>query len=339
MDERKKRILNALITDYVATAEPVGSRALSKKYDLGVSSATIRNEMADLEELGYIVQPHTSAGRVPSQLGYRYYVDSLMEQELSITEVQQEYIHEVLANSVKEVDSLMRQTAQLISNLTNFTAIIVKPDITNGTLSRVNLMQIQEGQLLVVLINNNGAVFHKIIDLPMSITTVEIADLEKLLNEKLIGYSIEDITVTLLNHIAYDMLHQQAMLANALDLLQDMMTPQTKKDNIVVNGALNMLEQPEFQDTIKVKAVLEAIEADDILQDLIIQANDGTKIHIGAEIENDKINECSVITTPYIVNGKVLGNIGVLGPTRMDYAGVVAIVEAISKELSRLMEN
>lgn len=349
MDERKKKILHAVIKDYVDTAEPVGSRTLAKKYDLGVSPATIRNEMSDLEDLGYIHQPHTSAGRVPSDKGYKYYVDCLMEpQEGKITRDERQMISRAFQNQAAEINSLLQESCKLLSKMTNYTAMVIKPQQVVGNLDSLNLVKVDSAHAVVVMTDTFNKVHHQIISIPDDLPDEQLHEMEKLLREKLIGVSLADVTNSLMKEIAMQMLYHQQMLQNSMALLQDLIVGSGEKTgNVFVNGALNLLNQPEFRDIDKVKELLSALEVDDVVRQLlggrqgVMSMNDGlgTNVYIGSDLSATGMDDCSVVTTPYYINGEMAGSIGVLGPTRMQYPKVISLVEDISKQITGKMQR
>lgn len=340
IDERKQRILHALIKDYVDTGEPVGSRTIAKKYDLGVSAATIRNEMADLEEMGFIHQPHTSAGRVPSDKGYRYYVDCLMApNEKILSDDEQHFVQEFFADQVAELDSLFQRSCELLSRLTNYTAMIVQPKMPTGVLARLNLLRISEEQILAIMITNDGKIIKKTFAVPKEFANDNLQDFEAMLQNRLQGLTIAQVTEQIMQEITHQLIHQQSLIKQSIKMMEGMLLGEEVNDKVLINGTLNLLTQPEFQDVGKVRQLLLALEVDDVVKQLLItkDTKTGTMVYIGDELQSQGMDVCSVVTTPYYVNGEKVGNIGVLGPTRMPYPKVIALVEQISQEVSDKM--
>jgi len=337
MDERKKQILHALVKDYVLTAEPVGSRTIAKKYNLGISPATIRNEMADLEEQGYIQQPHTSAGRVPSDKGYRYYVDCLMEHDEKKVGMEEEYVHQMLTESMLELDDFLKKSCQLLSRLTNYTALIARPSMDRGVLTRISLLPLSERRILAIMIDNTEMIFHRVLELPETVSEHDLRHLEAVLQEKLVGYPLSRITTAFMQEMAMQMLWHQTMLHQAMELLGQLLMPSsTPQEDIMVKGTLNMLKQPDFKNMAQVHSVLDVIEAKESFASLLQPREDeATEVYIGSELPLPGINYCSVISKPYRLNGRIAGTIGVLGPMRMDYARVISLVELISRQISQ----
>lgn len=335
MDERKKQVLHAIVKDYVSTAEPVGSRTIAKKYDLGVSSATIRNEMSDLEELGYIEQPHTSAGRVPSDKGYRYYVDCLMEKE----ELEPEEISNITGfyTKLSELDQIVRQSCQLLSHLTQYTALVLVPQHSEGKLERIQLIPVSSHRVLVVLISDTGFINHRMLDLLHPVEPDRLERINIILQKKLYGLNIEQISRTLQREIAREIAREEQILNLAMELMEQVLQ-ENGDDRVYLGGTLNMLNQPEFRDVAKVKTLLSTLEEEEIVRRLLRkQRRDGTDIVIGGEIPYEGINQCSMITTTYKINGRIVGSIGILGPTRMTYSRAVSIIECVTDQLSQAL--
>ncbi|MDQ0286453.1 heat-inducible transcriptional repressor [Desulfofundulus luciae] len=339
MDARKQDILLAIITDYIATAEPVGSRTIARKYRLGISPATIRNEMADLEEMGYIEQPHTSAGRIPSELGYRYYVDYLMKrQELTVEE--EELIRKSYRQKVRDVGEVIQRTGQLLSQLTQYAAMVLPPKIGTSSFKYIRLVQLGPEQAMLVAIMDSGTVHHRIIDIPSGITSEDLETISTVLNAKLQGRTMDSIKLTLVKEIYFELVKHKHIIELAMELLQDSLTRQPE-DRIYLGGILNILNQPEFHNVEKVKTLLSLLEQENLLCNLLADdvGKEGVTVRIGREIRCRQMSNCSMVVATYRLKGKPVGSIGVLGPTRMDYARVVTVVEHLTKNLSRALED
>ncbi len=339
MDDRKKQVLCAIITDYIATAEPVGSRAVAKKYNLGVSPATIRNVMSDLEELGYIEQPHTSAGRKPSDKGYRYYVDCLMEKE-QLSDEEMSTIHAALALGLRQADQFMRQCCQIISKLTNYTTLMILPNPTQGRLERLQLLPVNEIQVLLVIISNLGQVRHRLLNLPEPLTRQQISHLEAVLQENLRGVEISQLSGILLRDVIGAVNRQQQLLAQTMDLMEQVLLQQTE-ETVFSAGAFTMLNQPEFKDVDKIKNIFSLLEEENKVKEMFPQvtAADGVQVAIGEEMKEEEVKDCSMVVSTYGAKGETYGTIGILGPTRMSYAKTISLVEFIAAELSDLLRH
>lgn len=339
LDDRKQKVLLAIVHDYIATAEPVGSRTIAKKYKLGVSPATIRNEMADLEEMGYIEQPHTSAGRIPSERGYRYYVDYLMKRyELSRDE--EELIRRELERKVKDVGQVLQKTGQLLSQLTHYTAMVLTPQYVPSSIRHIQIVLTHPSQAVVVVVMDNGAVHHRVIEVPESIGSGDMETISRVLNAKLQGLTMENIRLTLVKEIYFELARHKHILDLAMELIEEGLTACTE-DRIYLGGIFNMLNQPEFHNVEKVKTLLSLLEQEELIRDLLSGGQDegGVTVRIGGENRHRAIVECSTVTAPYTVCGRRIGSIGVLGPTRMEYAKVIGIVEYMTKNLSEVLER
>lgn len=339
MDERKQQILLAIIKDYINTAEPVGSRTISRKYKLGVSPATIRNEMADLEEMGFIEQPHTSSGRIPSDHGYRYYVDCLMQRE-ELTWEEENTINRGYENKVREVGEVINRTGRMLSRLTNYTALVRTPQMAKSTFKHIQLVMMAPAQTILIVVMDTGAVQHQIMSVPENITQQDLEQISGVLNAKLQGRNMDSIRLTLIKEVYFEMHKHRSILDLAFELMQDRLTMESE-DKIYLDGVFNILNQPEFHSVDKVKILLSLLEQEELLRDILEQSWDtqGVTVKIGNENARQEIQNCSMVTATYQVGNKVLGTIGVLGPTRMEYAKVVTVVDHITKNLSRVLES
>ena len=339
MDDRKQKVLLAIVHDYIATAEPVGSRTIAKKFKLGVSPATIRNEMADLEEQGYIEQPHTSAGRVPSEQGYRYYVDYLMKRH-DLSAEEEDLIRSEFDIKVRDIGQVIHKTGQLLSQLTHYTAMVLTPSIGTSSFKHIQLVSMNPTQAMVVVVMDNGALHHRLIEVPESISPEDMETISGILNAKLRGLTNENIKLTLVKEIYFELARHKHVLDLALELLEDSLTMKAE-DKIYLGGVFNMLNQPEFHNVEKVKTLLSILEQEKLLYGLMTgeKQDSGVTVRIGGEIKNQGIKECSMVTAAYSVAGRKIGSVGVLGPTRMEYAKVISVVDFMTKNLSQALER
>lgn len=333
LDARKRKILEAVIIDYISTAEPVGSRTISKKYELGVSPATVRNEMADLEELGLLEQPHTSAGRIPSDLGYRYYVDCLMRKK-DVEDKIKKHIKKSFSKKAKQIEDVIENTNKTLSTMTNYTSLVIAPKADKNSLQMIQLIFVEPGKTLIVIITDAG-VENKFIDVPQSVTKEDLDIVTMLLNQKLKGLTTEDWDKNILRELQSNLIKQQKIYIQTIDLLGSILNTQTE-NKVYLGGALNILNQPEFMDVDKARSLLTLLEQEDLNNLIKNNLKEGVSVKIGSENTCEGIQDCSLITATYRLDGNVLGTIGVLGPTRMQYSHVVSIVDYLSKVLSRL---
>jgi heat-inducible transcriptional repressor len=343
MDERKKRILQAIVNSYIDSAEPVGSRFIARRYDLGVSPATIRNEMSDLEELGYLEQPHTSAGRIPSDKGYRFYVDFLLGiHQLASREIS--CIDEWYQNRAREIDLQIQRTVKILSQMTNYTSLIIGPSLSAKALRYLQILPITEGSAVIVLVNDAGIVEHRHVDIPVGISDAEMEEIARIMNDRLRGRSLDDVKQALFQELHTQLAHQmtgyqlvQDTLAKVIGAMDD---TQSTEERIYLGGTTNILNQPEFKDVEKARTILTLLEEESVLRHVLAGiAPSGISIHIGQENPVEEMKHCSMVTARYAIGGKTLGTIGVIGPTRMDYGRVITILELITRNLSDSLDN
>ncbi|ODA42602.1 heat-inducible transcriptional repressor HrcA [Desulfosporosinus sp. BG] len=336
MDERKRKILRAIVLDYIATAEPIGSRTIARKFDLGVSPATIRNEMADLEDLGFIEQPYTSAGRIPSDAGYRYFVDCLMDPQV-LSEEEKETIERESTKRIHEIQEVISHTSKLLSELTNLTSLVLGPQKGKSTFGKMHFLPYQSGQVIMVIVKENGAVENHIIDVGENITVEDLQHVAGVFNQKMRGYSLGQVKRSLLHEIYGELSRQRQLIDNTMDMLREILSDNEEEERIYLGGTLNMLNQPEFRDLGKVKTLFKVFEENEPLKKLLHPHHEGLNVTIGGENTLKEFRDCSVISATYKVNGLTIGAVGVLGPTRMDYAKVIAIVDFMTRSLAEVL--
>jgi len=336
IDDRKNKVLQAIIEDYVATAEPVGSRTIARKYNLGVSPATIRNEMSDLEELGYLEQPHTSAGRIPSDRGYRYYVDCLMP-ERPIAPEEQERIRTTFRRKIREFDTLVRETVRLLSETTHLTAVISGPQFEKAVFKEIRIVPLSEDRALFIYITDSGLVENQVVELPLEVTMLELQQVAELLNEHLRGQRVETLSRTALQSLQRELSRYGTLLEQALYFLEEKLEP-GERHRLYFGGTSNMLDQPEFRDVGKLRSVLSFLEQEEAVASVLglDRLTEGIEIQIGEEIRVRDLAECSVVTATYRVGDRVIGKLGVIGPKRMEYPKVVSILNAVVAHLSEV---
>ncbi|NLM05275.1 MAG: heat-inducible transcription repressor HrcA [Clostridiales bacterium] len=338
LNERKIKVLQAIIQDYIETAEPVGSRTLSKKHNLGVSPATIRNEMSDLEELGYLVQPYTSAGRIPSDKGYRIYVDNFMEIKM-IAYLQRKNIKKKLLEQFGEVEQLLQHSAKIISQLTNYTSAVLTPQIKNDKIKRIQLVPIDKYNLIAVMITDTGNIKSPLVNVPDGVEYDEAEKLSNLLNDKLQDKSIKDVEINILDNLELELYELNNIIEtvvpkifNFLEGLDDV--------ELFLSGTTNIFNFPEYNDIIKAKTFLTMLEEKEIMTDLISSTkNDGISISIGSENLHQEAKDCSLVTATYKIDDNIIGKLSVIGPTRMDYSNVVSVVKQVSQYINELLRT
>ena len=341
MDERKKKVLNAIIEDYIANAEPVGSRAVAKKSGLGVSPATIRNEMSDLEELGFIEQPHTSAGRIPSDKGYRYFVDHLMSKE-ALTQWEMDAVRRALSVQMAETDDFMRSCCNLIAKLTNYTTMVSSPRNGQGALLKLQLVAVNDYQVLVVMSSGAGLVRHKLINVNQALSPDLLSRIEMMAAARLIGREISGLSYSYIQAVLSDIEQHQRRRDEATELLKQVLL-QTGEHKVFTGGAMNMLSQPEFRDPERLKGLFELLEEDNRIKELLQSGGDKSaaplSVAIGSELDNADMQDCSLVVAHYYIGGERSGSIGVLGPRRMSYSKTMSLMDFIAREISKALSR
>lgn len=340
LDERKVTILKAIIKTYLETGEPVGSRTISKYTDIKLSSATIRNEMSDLEDMGYIVQPHTSAGRIPSDKGYRFYVDQIMqEKEQEVTEVK-----ELMIQRVDRVELVLKKLAQLLAANTNYAAMISGPQYHHNKLKFIQLSQMEAYKLLVVVVVEGNLIKNKVVKLEEEISQEDILNLNILLNSALSGLTIEEINLGVISRLK----EQAGTHVQVIDLVLNEVAAVIKADDedlqIYTSGATNIFKYPELSDGEKASQLLSALEQKELLQELITDVNASDEsgdiqVYIGDETPVQSMKNCSVVTANYELGEGIRGTIGIIGPKRMDYDKVLGTLRQLMKQLDATFKN
>ncbi len=335
MDERKIKILQAIITDYINNGEPVGSRTIAKKYDLGISPATIRNEMSDLEEMGYIEQLHTSSGRKPSDKGYRLYVDRLME--LTKLSNEEEYMikNHLINAALYEVDKIVKQATQVLSILTNLTSIVKAPSVQKSCIKYIQLMNLDAGSILFVIITDSGIIKNNVIKIKKPIGSDSIEKLNNMLNFRLRKLTIEQINLEVINNLKRDLAFYQEIFDGIIPALYDSLSG-VEASEVYIQGAANIFNYPEYNNITKAREFLVLVDNKESINSLLgvgdITGN--ITIKIGGENFVECARECSIITAVYSASGIPLGSIGVIGPTRIPYGKVISVLTEIVKELN-----
>lgn len=338
LDERKRHILKVLINDYIITAEPVGSRTIAKKYRLGLSPATIRNEMADLEDMGYLEQPHTSAGRVPSDKGYRIYVDCLMNDEkLSQGEINiiRDNIHRIADG---EIERIIKDTSKLLSNLTNYTSLVMAPQANKSTVKSIQLVAIESKLVMAVVITNMGVIKNVMIRLSNPITGDKLTKINNVLNSRLKGLTVEEININVISGMQRDMTGYIEILDEIIPILSESLN-YVDGGEVYLGGSSNIFNYPEYSEIDKARSFFSMLDKKDFLHKLMSVDYDNERITIGHENEYDEISDCSLITATYRVGNDIAGSIGVIGPTRMYYARVLAVLRQITECLNDMFSS
>lgn len=340
MDERKVKILKAVIRNYLETGEPVGSRTISKYTDLNLSSATIRNEMADLEEMGYILQPHTSAGRVPSDAGYRFYVDDMMREKREALDKRENELNkkeEILLEKVDRVEDLLKNVAKTLATNTNYATMVAAPKKKGRVIKFVQISQIEEGKLLVVVVLEGNIVRNAIIENSMAVDNEICLKLNVMINSSVSGLNIEEINLAVISKLTAQAGNYSMLIREILDAIASALGD---SDNIQIytSGAKNIFKYPELSDNSKASELIYTLEEKNLLANLVNDNEEGDsdndiKVYIGQETPVESMKDCSVVTATYELRDGAKGTIGIIGPKRMDYDKVVETIKSIKNQL------
>ena len=339
LDDRKKVILHTIIKTYLETGEPVGSRTISKYTDLNLSSATIRNEMADLEDLGYIMQPHTSAGRIPSDKGYRWYVDQLMEEkEQEVTEMREQMLQKA-----DKMDQILKQAAKVLAANTNYATMISAPTYNRNKLKFIQLSQLDNNQIIAVIVMEGNIIKNKIVTVDEALDNQNLLKLNMLLNTTLTGMSIEQINLGMIARLKEQAGEHSEVISDVLDAVAN--TIQVDNDmEIYTSGATNVFKYPELSDSQSAREIINAFEEKQLLQEIVIETlskeeNKGIQVYIGNEAPVQNMKDCSVVTATYELGEGMQGTIGIIGPKRMDYENVVDNLKILKHQLDHIFKT
>jgi len=334
LSEREKRVLANLINYYISSADPVGSRVIANKFKMGVSSATIRNTLQDLEELGLISQPHTSAGRIPTDLGYRFYVDYLVQPE-KLTEAEKEYIRQTIFIRGRGINAILGQTSRILSEITNQLGVSIAPRFDEGILKHIELIPISEERIMAVIVVQSGLARSVIIEVETSIPEPTLHEVEAVLNKRLSGLTLGVIRDTISQRLAG--VEVGGRLVRLIVDSKDRILTENRPGDIHVSGADNLLVQPEFADLDRISQLIKMVEDGSVLRDFLLGGGDeGLIITIGQENQFSDILGCSLVTSSYRV-GKIVGTIGIVGPTRMPYHKLVSVVEYTARTITEAL--
>ena len=331
LDDRKKKVLQAIVEEYINTAEPVSSNALTNSYGLNYSSATIRNEMADLEKSGYLDKPHTSAGRVPSEKGYRYYVDELInDEDISLEEIK--YISSKLETKVNEIEDLTKITANTISEVTHYTTLSIGPKNDEQIIEEIKFVPLGQRMLMAVILTDNGLVKETIIKFDEDITEKQVETINYMFNNKLKGKPLKTIRGPLEEYL-YD---EMTFSVNVIKPIIEQIKKVLEEDNkIYLEGTNRAFDLPEFNSLEVAKSFVNVLDTKELMEDML---NSGfakdINVYIGQENEKDELKDFSIVTFKHKVGNKDLGTIGIIGPKRMDYSKVISVMKYISKKLN-----
>jgi heat-inducible transcriptional repressor len=335
LNERERTILHYVVRDFIETAIPIGSRYISKRHEdeLGLSSASIRNVMSDLEYLGYINHPHTSAGRIPTDQGYRFYLDSLMHME-SISESEQEAIRNAL-HSADQEDTILRESSRLMGKITRQICVITSPKLNTGTLEKIELVPITSTRIMVIISIKLGLIRTMMLDVESEVPRERLDEVARFLNERLAGLTFQELHATLNDRIKDAGVGGDGLVRLFIDSV-DKLIPASRSDKIHIGGANDIINQPEFVDPRNFRGVIELISDEEIIIHILEKRESpppSVKVTVGDENQEERLSPFSVITSSYAV-GDVTGTIGLIGPKRMPYSRVIPLIDYVARTIS-----
>lgn len=338
LSERKIKILQAVIRNYLETGEPVGSRTISKYTDLNLSSATIRNEMSDLEDMGYIIQPHTSAGRIPTDKGYRLYVDNMMKEKCADIDAREKQLierEELLIEKVDKVETLLKNMARMLATDTNYAAMITTPQHKGSKIKFIQLSIVDVHQILCVVVSEGNLISNKMIDVEDEVNNEDLLKLNMLVNTSLAGLSLEEINLAIVQNMAKQAGTQSQLVNEVVQAVMDAIKVNDDLE-IYTSGATNIFKYPELSDKDRASVLLSTLEEKQPLVSLINDSYDenGIQVYIGNETPVQTMKDCSVVTATYELEDGIKGTIGIIGPKRMDYEKVVETLRIVKTQLS-----
>ena len=338
LNERKKKILQIIIEDYISSAEPVGSRTIARKYDLGLSPATIRNEMSDLELLGYLEQPHTSAGRIPSAQAYRFYVDALIEPG-TLTDNDMALIDGWYNERRRNIDDIFQSTAKILSRMTQNVSMVLTNQQTIANFCYLKFLPLDSQHAILCIVADDGSIDTNVVDIPLGMSSEEMDYLAGKMSKLLEDRNLSDISVEILQNVHTDVVEDKLIFSSLLQAVRKM-TGRRHEQKVFLGGTKQLLNQPEFRDVERVRNLLGILEEEKVLKDLLQGGEDsGLKVTIGSENKFTGIQDCSMVQATYRLNGQIVGTMAVLGPTRMEYGKVISVMDYLHKYMKTILDK
>ena len=338
LNERKKKILQLIIEDYISTAEPVGSRTIARKYNLGISPATIRNEMSDLEMLGYLEQPHTSAGRIPSAQAYRFYVDSLLEPG-ALTDNDMALINSWFKERRRSIDEIFQSTAKILSRMTQNVSMVLANKSDTALFRYMKFLPLDDRHAILCIVTDDGSVDNCVVEIPLGMRPEELDYMAGRVSRLLEGKPLSSISETLLSAVHTDIVEDKLLFTSLISTI-NRMSRKHQQQRVFLGGTKQLLSQPEFRDMDRVRDLLGILEEEKVVRDLLLAGEDsGLKITIGSENKFTGIQDCSMVQATYRLNGQVVGTMAVLGPTRMEYSKVISVMDYLHKYLKTIFQQ
>ena len=327
-----------IIEDYISSAEPVGSRTIARKYDLGLSPATIRNEMSDLELLGYLEQPHTSAGRIPSAQAYRFYVDALIEPG-TLTDNDMALIDGWYNERRRNIDDIFQSTAKILSRMTQNVSMVLTNQQTIANFCYLKFLPLDSQHAILCIVADDGSIDTNVVDIPLGMSSEEMDYLAGKMSKLLEDRNLSDISVEILQNVHTDVVEDKLIFSSLLQAVRKM-TGRRQEQKVFLGGTKQLLNQPEFRDVERVRNLLGILEEEKVLKDLLQGGEDsGLKVTIGSENKFTGIQDCSMVQATYRLNGQIVGTMAVLGPTRMEYGKVISVMDYLHKYLKTILDK
>jgi len=339
LNERSQNILEAIVEDYIASAEPVGSRAITRRYGFNLSPASVRNVMADLEEMGFLCSPHTSAGRIPTEKGFHYYIDTLL-QVRNLSEEEKRRLRKGYTFKGMKLEDIMQEVGRIMSGMSKYTGLVMAPKFSTTVFRQIEFVRLSQGRLLVIYVSESGLVQNKVIEGDPNLSSSDLEQISNYLNRELNGLTINEVRAKLSRELneertRYDLLRKRALSLSSAALQDEV------EDLVFVSGTSLMLEQPEFSTPLQMRRIIQTLESKKKLIELLdrSQAASGIQIFIGSESQHHEIEGCSLITSNFSNRKGAIGTLGVIGPMRMDYSQVIPIVDFTAQFVSRILER
>ncbi|MBB6448819.1 heat-inducible transcriptional repressor [Geomicrobium halophilum] len=332
LSRRQLLILQAIVDDYVQSAEPIGSRSISKRTDIPFSPATIRNEMADLEDMGYLQKPHSSAGRVPSNKGYRLYVDHLLYPE-PVEEHEILDMEKMFSQRISEVEAVMKKTAAVLSELTSYASIVLGPEMDRTRLKQLQMIPLTSKQAIAILVTDTGHVENRTFDIPEKMNVADLEKVVNILNDQLVDTPVGQWEEKLMAESTRLLKQHVRHYEDMFGVLRSAFKPE-KSDQVFYGGMMNLLTQPEFKDVDRVRMIFEWLDHSENVHTLLSNSQEGLNVRIGKENNIEAFADMSMITATYSIGGRTVGSLGVIGPTRMEYERAIRLIRQLANGLS-----
>jgi len=338
LENRKRKLLQAVIYQYVRTAKPVGSHVIVDKYNFGLSSATVRSLLSDLEKEGYLVQPHTSAGRVPTDKGYRFYVDSLLEVQ-TMAGAEEERIRKEYRARSKEMDDVMISTSHMLSAMSHYTGMVLSPRLDTTLLRRLQLVSLGGNQILVVIVSQTGSIRHRVVTLNRPLSMDRLTYISNILNERLKGMPLSEVRTQILDHIEAAEQEQEEAFSLVKELAREVFDLRKSEQELYLDGKENIVDFPDFDNVSQLSTLLRVVEEKNLLTSILEKEmkKGGLTVKIGSENKRPELRGVSLVSTTYKMGDNAVGVLGIMGPRRMEYARMISLVEGVARIVNQML--